>query len=399
MTSPQRLSALAALALLITLTGCAAQAPSPSGLSGIGDLPSPASAWPSAQYDARHSSGTTAAGPQSGHLRWTATLGGSLVPGPVIGADGSVLAASNEGVLTALDPSDGRTRWSFDGGSGYGSDLSTSPSVLADGTILWPGPGDMLFGLSASGTKEWSLHFNGFVLSPAVAGRDRVYVADASGHLTALVVAHGAVSKKWTIALGSSSYTSASVGPEGNIYAADDRHLYAVRDLGDSGVVRWSFATKKMIEVSNAVAPDGTVILGTNHDKEYGIRPDGTVAWAIDIGDYTYSSSTATPAGLAYFADNTGRVRSVETASGKVTQLLRPLGPTGKEHAWTSVAVDAAGDMYWGTQSGNVYGYSTDGAQLFALKAGSGVPSYPALGADGTLYVGTLDGRLLAIGG
>lgn len=397
----RRLAALSAvLALALAVTGCTASADSsPSGLSGVGTLPAPASAWPAPQYDARHSSGTAAIGPQTAAIRWSTQLTGAVVPGPVIGTDGSILVATNSGILTALNPRDGSVRWSFDGGGSYGFDLSTSPAVLADGTIVWPGTADTLFGLSASGHREWSLPFDGVVLSPAVAGRDRVYVADGSGHLTALVVQGGKVTKKWRLALGDTSFSSPSVGPEGNIYTSDATHLYAVRDLGASGVVRWSFTTKKMIEVSSAVAPDGTVILGTNHDKEYGIRSDGTVRWAIDIGDYTYSSSTATPAGLAYFADNTGRVRAVKVSTGKVVELLRPLGPTGKEHAWTSVAVDAAGDMYWGTQAGHLYGYTADGTQLFAADVGSGVPSYPALGGDGTLYVGTLDGRVLAVGG
>ena len=386
--------------LLAILAGCApTRTAVDSTLPGVGTLPPPASAWPSAQYDARHSSGTTATGPQRGDIRWQATLGGAIVPGPVIGIHGDILAASNDGVLTDLDPHDGSVLWRFDGGNGYGSDLSTSPAVLTDGRILWPGPGDTLFVLTAGGAELERIAFDGTVLSPAVAGHGRVYVADASGGLAALDASGSRISRVWRMRLGTSSYASPTVGPDGSIYAADDRHLYAVRDLGSHGAVRWSFETKKPIEVSSAVSPDGTVILGTNHDKEYGIDRDGTVKWAIDIGDYTYSSSTATAAGLAYFADNTGRVRTVTSSSGAVLHVQRPLGPTGKEHAWTSIAVDAAGDTYWGTEKGNVYGYDAAGTRLFGVDVGSGVTSYPALGADGTLYFGTHDGRLIALGG
>lgn len=34
---------------------------------------------------------------------------------------------------------------------------------------------------------------------------------------------------------------------------------------------------KQLIEVSPAVAPDGTVVIGTNNDGEYGVHPDGTL--------------------------------------------------------------------------------------------------------------------------
>lgn len=41
--------------------------------------------------------------------------------------------------MHALDPATGADHWTFDGGGGYGSDLSTSAAVLADGSVLWPG--------------------------------------------------------------------------------------------------------------------------------------------------------------------------------------------------------------------------------------------------------------------
>lgn len=393
----RRFSALA-LANCLLLAGCAGAGQRvPAGLAGVGKLPRPASAWPQAGYDARHSSASAAIGPQQGRLRWSAQLAGDLTPGPVIGIDGSVLQASNSGVLYALDPATGKQRWHYDAKQGYGSDLSTSPAVLTDGTILWPGPLGTLYALTAHGTLAWRERLGDDLLSPAVAGAGRVYVADLSGQLTALEVGNGQHRKAWTLDLGDQDLASPTVGPDGTIYTVAGRYLVAVRDLGDRGVRRWRFRSKDKLEVSNAVSSDGIVMLGTNADKQYGIRSDGKQAWAYDKGEFTYSSSVITPSGKAYFGDNQGRLTVLAASDGK--QLLRVQGSSTPRTAsiWTSVAVDGRGDFYFATVTGRIYGFDPSGKQLFELDAGAAVHSYPAIGADGTLYFGTVAGKLLAI--
>ena len=127
------------------------------------------SAWPLAIHDAMHSGSNTATGPTTGHIRWTRDLGANVTPGPVVAADGTIYSATNAGVLHALDPVTGADRWTYDGGGAYGGDLSTSPAVLADGTVLWPGPRSRLFALTPAGALRWSEEFDSQLLSPAVA--------------------------------------------------------------------------------------------------------------------------------------------------------------------------------------------------------------------------------------
>lgn len=330
-------------------------------------------------------------------MRWQVTLHGDATPGPAIAVDGSVLAATNAGYLYDLDAATGRRRWVFDGRGAYGSDLSTSPAVLPSGTILWPGPGNTLYALDASGRLLWKHSFAAQVLSPAIAGHDRVYVADLAGHLAALDVSSNTPHVAWQLAVGDPDYASPSVGPDGTVYTAANQDLVAVRDLGDHGAIAWRLRTSKLIEVSNAVAANGDVVLGTNHDREFGIRPDGSVDWSFDVGDFTYSSSIARPDGLAYFGDNSGRVRVVDTRTGQVRHTIAPLG-VGAEKVWTAVIADVRGDFYWATTGGHVYGYNRSGTQLFHLDVDGGVSSYPALDGRGTVYLGTTAGRFYAIG-
>jgi outer membrane protein assembly factor BamB len=367
------------------------------GLAGVGKLPPPASAWPEAGFDARYSSATSVIGPQSGAVRWRRELGGDATPGPVLETDGSILAATNAGVLHDLNPTNGADLWTFNAHRSFGSDLSTSPAVLADGTVLWPGPHDTLYALSKTGAELWKLHCAGQVLSPAIAGANRVYIADLTGHVAALEITATSHREVWSIALGGVDYASPTVGQDGSIYTASGDDLVAVRDLGTRGAVLWRFKAKKMVEVSNAVTADGIVVLGTNHDKEYGITPTGSVAWSLEIGDNTYTSSIARPDGTGWIGDNMGRERIIDTETGTVRATIAPL-PPGQQKNWTAVAADAHDDAYWGTTAGNIYGYTSTGVQLFAVATGSSINSYPALGPDGTLYIGTTAGTLYAIG-
>jgi outer membrane protein assembly factor BamB len=54
--------------------------------------------------------------------------------------------------------------------------------------------------------------------------------------------------------------------------------------------------------------------------------------------------------------------------------------------------------IYWGVLSISGTLYGAEGIQKWAFKTGGGVVSSPAIGADGSIYVGSNDGHLYAIG-
>lgn len=356
-------------------------------------------AWPGFGYDARHSGQAPVRGPQTGRLRWTRRLEGAVVPGPALAADGTVYAASNGGVLHALDPATGRDRWTFDGGGPYGLDLSTTPLVLPDGRVLWPGPRSTLFALDPRGRKLWELQFEHQVLSPALGADGTVHVSDAGGGLRALDVRGVRPRERWRVSLGEgTSYANATLAPDGTAYGAVGRELVAV---SPEGRIRWRFPVRSIIETTPAVAPDGTIVLGTNDAYQYGVRPDGSERWRTPRNALTYSSVAVTNAGVAYYGDHRGALDVVDAASGRV--LARHVGQArtrarGDVGIWTAPAVDREGSVYFGTRTGHVHGFGPTGEQLFDLRTGGTVDSNPALAADGTLLVGSEDGKLYAIG-
>lgn len=356
-------------------------------------------AWPGFGRDSVRSGASPAAGPRSGRTRWRRRLEGAVVPGPAIGADGTIYAASNGGVLHALDPRTGRDRWTFDGGGSYGIDLSTTPLLVPEGLILWPGPQDTLFALDADGRERWRVRFDALVLSPVRGDDGTVYVADMGGGLRALDISRVGVRERWRTRLGDGpSYGSPALGPDGTIYGTSGNDLVAVRA---DGAERWRFAAQDLVEVSPAVGPDGTVVLGTNDRYQYGIGPDGRERWRFVRGALTYSSPAVTPAGLAYFGDHRGRLNVLDVRTGTLVARHVGLGrsPTLRSVGiWTAPVIDRDGNVYFGTRPGHVYGFTHTGRRLFDLDTGASVESYPALGLDGSLYIGSENGLLYAIG-
>jgi outer membrane protein assembly factor BamB len=376
---------LLALSLLL-VGGCAA--PMATALPAQPPGASTWSAWPAALHDARHSGSSTSDGPVTGTVRWRRNLEGAVTPGPVLGIDGTIYASSTAGVLHAIDPVTGADRWAYDSGYTGGGDLSVSPLVLPGGDIVWPVAGDRLLVLSAAGALLWSVVLPGTPTSPASVDGKRLYVGDLAGHVSAIDVASHRL--LWTVMVGRASYGSV-VTDGSRIYTTADSGITAI-DAG--GSVLWQRDPHDDIsEVSAGLAPEGTVLLGTNGSHEWAYRPDGAQAWSVPRY-ITYSSPAVTASGLAYVGDHGGAVTAFDVRTGAVVRSYRVNG----QEIWSSTIVDRAYRLYYANQAGHVYGLTPDGGKLFDVDVGGPVDSYPALTADGHLIVGSRNGVLTSIG-
>jgi outer membrane protein assembly factor BamB len=399
------------IAIAIATAGCvglaSACAPAPKTPPPVSSTPalrvpagSPGRAswapWPAALHDARHSGSSVTPGPTAGTVRWRRQLEGAVTPGPVLGSDGTIYAASNAGVMHALNPSTGQDMWTYDSGHTHvDDDLSVSALVLADGTVVWPTPGHELLALSHTGVKLWSVALPGQPTSPATIDGHRIYVGETSGVLTALDIAgSGPPQQVWSVKVGAASYGSVVVADRGRLYTTADSSLVAIDDAGAQGHIAWrADPGDNITEVSPGLAADGTILLGTNGTQEWAYRPDGTLRWhAARV--ITYSSPSVTETGLAYVADHSGTVHVFRVSDGSEAAAYRH----SAAQIWTSTVVDASYHLYYGTQDGHVVGLDSAGTTLFDVDLGAPVDCYPALTTDARLIIGDRSGALVSIG-
>lgn len=409
--SPRRQAVTFALVLLAALFfgGCGSQSsttggPAQTGTALVREAGSAGAAiggplrpagrdWSTLLASASHFGVARAAGPQRAHVRWQRRLEGPIVPGPV--THGSVAyASSTHGILHAIDLASGRDLWTFDGGAGGSpSDLSTSPTVLSDGTILLPAARARVIALTPAGGVRWSVTGSGEPLTPAVdESRCLLVIADTAGHLSGYRLGSGdaAPVRLWTRTLGVESFGNPALGSDGTTYATAGHVLAAI---APDGRLRWQLRISQTIETGAALAEDGTVVFGGNDEIEYGIGPDGSVRWRHPIGNYTYSTPLALPGDRVIYGNHGGEMTILDARNGRPVQVYRGTG-----QLWTGAAVDGKGDVYFASRTGGIYGFAAGGRKLFTIAAGGTFDSYPAIAADGTLLVGGDDGVLRAIG-
>jgi outer membrane protein assembly factor BamB len=398
---------VAGLAGLLLLAACSGATPSETGRHvAVKALDAPAAVpgtpawapWPSELHDARHSGSATTAGPITGKIRWRRNLAGGVTESAAVGADGTIYVASDAGILHAIDPSTGKDRWTYDAHATTKTDLSVSPLVLPDGIILYPTPTARLDALSPSGHLLWTQSLPDKPTSPVTANGKRVYVGDDSGAVTAIDVRPGGGHELgWTVKTGAQSYASVLTNGAGRVYTTSGSSLAAIDDHGATADIAWRADPHDgQVEVSPGLAPDGTVVLGTNGSNEWGYRPDGKPAWHTGSRATTYSSPAVTHSGLAYVADHKSRVHVYDVHTGTEVATYQ-IGPHLTE-IWSSTVVDKDYRVYFGGQNGHVYGVSPAGVVLFDVNLGAPVDAYPALTADGALIIGASNGTLAAIG-
>jgi outer membrane protein assembly factor BamB len=68
-----------------------------------------------------------------------------------------------------------------------------------------------------------------------------------------------------------------------------------------------------------------------------------------------------------------------------------------RDYFYSCPALGADGTVYIGSTDRKLYAVNPDGTQRWAFTTGGGIESSPALGADGTVYVGSIDRKLYAV--
>ena len=205
----------------------------------------------------------------------------------------------------------------------------------------------------------------------------------------------------WHVAAGGVVYSSPAIAEGGTIvYGSHDRSIYAV---GADGAIRWRKPVGDLVWCSPALG-DGVAYVGSDDDKLYALDlKDGSVRWQFTAGPCRIAVGTGPEAARCDVDGVTVAPDGTIYASADGLYALRPDGTLkwkfapGTTHCSTSPAVGPDGTVFVGCQDDALYALEpATGLKRWEFRTGDDVDSSPAVAPDGTVYVGSDDRKLYA---
>lgn len=339
---------------------------------------------------------------------------------------------------------EGRLKWTFSAPESRDCTCST-PAIGEDGTVYVTirGRDDYLYALDSSGKEKWKVDIARHKLgrhrhvaselwfdvsSPAIGAGNLIYVGSDDHHLYAINATDG--KEAWTFDSGAAILSSPNVGPDGTVhFGSQNRRVYALD--GVTGKSKWT--RKGAVAYTPAIGDDGIAYFGVGQslearnssgitvwssrigsctdwavgsDRAYikGSLGDGNVAAAdLKTGHRLWSFTTGIhPSELAvsrdgsvYVGDAGGRQGKLYALDGKTGQPLWQFDHYSGNHAPT---LDAEGNVYIVVPPKVLALDGKTGKVKWRLDLSLGTDISPlAIDHDGTVYVGTGEGKLHAI--
>ena len=363
------------------------QKPQPVVTSG-GPMDSP---WPMKGHDIRHtgrSPYSTADNP--GFEIWQFKTKDAADCSPAIDNDGTIYIGSTE--FYALFPN-GTLKWKYDFA---GRVWVSAPAIDENGIVYvgteWAMPNYLYAFYTTNGTLKWKYKTGDSILSsPAIGDDGTIYISDLNGYIHA-VYPNG--TRKWRYKTGSVVTSSPAIGDDGTIYCGShDDYLYAFHP--NNGTVKWAFKTGSWVHGSPTIGVDGTIYIGSDDGYLYALHPNyGTMKWWCKIGA-TWASPALDENGTLYVGVWEEKFYAIYPNNGTIKWTFKP----GHRIWGSSAALSTDGILYFGTSdiagsspwAYDIIALNTDGTEKWRHFIKTSFSS-PAIGEDGTVYIGSYRG-------
>jgi outer membrane protein assembly factor BamB len=388
-------------------------------------------------------------------LKWVAAaaLGDIRSVSPVVSDDNFVYMSSNDHKLYKFNAATGQKEWEFDmwtaaDGAEPAGNTPSSPSIDAYNGAIYVGTGETsgkvgrVYAINPDGTKKWvvagdattGFWNNGNASTPRInyltCPMDENYVYMGNGGSTGSVLA---VNKTTGARQGYVTNAAGTGGPAGGvsggliltksgklIWAGQNNGLFGVSTTAlANGGVTWDWqiyttAPNKTSQYPNgspAIGSNGTVYVGAtfaaDDNRILAFDGEGTTSWETQLGSIGYLDQ----GGIVIAADG-AIIATLKRAEGESNGGVVAINPDGTikwkygipESVSGTAAIDQAGNIHFGTESGNYYVIKPDGSELIVkvdvadLIAKSGntdwaaedgkIWSSPTIGDDGVIYIG-----------
>jgi outer membrane protein assembly factor BamB len=264
---------------------------------------------------------------RTGKVIWRRSLGRMSASTPAVDAStvyATVLDSGDPhmpGRVVALDSSDGAIRWSRPLPS-----RSESSPLLAGGRLYFGSEAGTVYCLDASsGDVVWTYHAPGAVKASPSLADGVLYFGDYSGHVQAISASTG--KRLWISAsegalFGSGTFYSTAAVMYGRVFLGNtDGRIYAYDQR--TGALDWAVQTGDYVysspAVTNAPGIGPTIYLGSYDGHFYAINArSGHISWHFDPGGKISGSPTIIGR-IVYFSDlSYHRIYALGISTGRV---------------------------------------------------------------------------------
>jgi outer membrane protein assembly factor BamB len=393
------------LVTAIALAACSGAGDDGPACNTSGGLPLANGVWPKYRHDnantgdvnnGRSSDNLINLSGNTGALLWQYatddTGAGGLLASPTLSEDGTTLyIGSSNGRLYALGTATGQLDLTFYGNFVVQSAPINSSAAIDDGgTIYVQTNGSTLLELTPSGLTSRALATGGVGESSVALATDGTVfagtLASASGGFLTAICTNGIA--RWSLSLDPIT-ASVALGPDGL--------------LGNGRVADCS--------VGDTTAPHGLLFVASSSTFHPFLRAidrcTAQIKWTFSASAPVQAApvlqvDTATSTVVAvYLWDTSGRLYNLDPSTGKVAAdfiVFEAAGPTANEAA---PALGDDGTLYVGASDGNLYAIDADtGTVRWTFETDGPILSSPALAKDGTnttIVFGSNDGHVYRV--
>ena len=348
------------------------------------------SPWPMYCHDTRH----TGRSPYSttnnlGIEKWRFGTNGWVEGGPVIDNDGTIYVGAKD--LYALYPN-GTLKWEYD--TPYY--IMSTPAIDENGVIyvgtIWAHPNYLYAIHSSNGTIKWKYQTGDDVYSsPSISDDGTIYFCDSGNWQIKALYPNGTL--RWSYKTNHVVYSSPAIGDDGTVYCGShDGNLYAL--FPNNGTLKWKFGTGDWVARGACIADDGTVYFGSWDGYLYACYPNGTLKWKT--GGYLCGTTPIIGNDGTIYVGNK-QLSAIYPENGTVKWAFTL--EQNEDIRGSNPCISADGTIYFGTfEGGRIYAVNNDGTEKWHKSLGGDVLSAPAIGEDGTVYIGSNIERLYAFG-
>lgn len=284
----------------------------------------------------------------------------------------------------------------------FPGNISSGVAVDSSGKLYFGAQDGVLYCLDEKGTRQWTYdgHYPFYGGPPLVGAGGVIYaacdrvVALAQGGQVLWTYARRDIGAIITTALAFSNDSSVIYAVLTSSIGQPDR-LVALKS--SDGQALWELSFTGHSQSPPAVGSDGTIYVGSDDQKLYAVRPgDGSLKWSYNAGGMIRSAPAIDAQGTIYVG------RSTQAPGDNALLALTPDGSL----LWTyagggyigntaSPAIGADGTIYMGFYG--LHAITPAGQTRWVTSTAGNVgiyPGYLALSSDGNIYFGTQDNRL-----